>query len=206
MADDRAYRIQVLFNAEKESYRALVPELELEVEADTRAEALEMVEAAIETKVEEVATAGETLARPVDAQAPAPGEVTLSLNGDLFRELNFHAQRAGLSPEDLALQVLAQGIGRLEGVRPQRKPRNAPADRPAREAQGKDEDRQPEHNDGRGRGRGRGGNQGGNRGRGGNQGGNRGRREGYRPEMDNQADFLAYVRDMEKGGGGRGRR
>ena len=35
----------------------------------------------------------------------------------------------------------------------------------------------------------------------------RGRREGYRGDMDDQANFLEYVRNLERGGGGgRGRR
>ncbi len=210
MADERAYRIQVLFTAESESYKALVPELELEIEAPSRGEAIEAIEAAIEAKVQEVASSEDNLPAPVDAQPLDGGDLTLALNGLLLRELNFQAQRAEVSVEELALQLIAQGIGQLEGRRPPRKPRSAPAERgPRNKGDNKpDEDRQPNHHEERGRGRG--GNRGNQqqRGRNNNNGGNRGggRREGYRPEMDNQADFLAYVRDMEKGGGGRGRR
>lgn len=194
MADDRAYRIQLLFDAEGDAYKALVPELEIEEKAETRAAAIEAAEAAIEAAVENVATSGETLPPPLDATPLAPGEVTLTLNGALFRELEFQAKRAGVEVDALALQLVAQGLGQLDGRRPPRANKKARPAEPKAEAQPEDEDRQPDSNEergGRGRGRGRG------RGKGGRQGN---RREGYRPEMDNQADFLAYVRDMEKGG------
>lgn len=216
MADERAYRIQVLFTPESESYKAVVPELELEIEAPSRGEAIEQIEAAIEARVQEVASTDDNLPRPVDAQPLEGGDLGLSLNGMLLRELSFQAQRAEVSVEELALQLIAQGVGQLEGHRPQRKPRGAPADRgPRPKGDNKpDEERQPNHHEERGRGRGGNrNNQQRNRNNPGNSSGNNtgnrggGRREGYRPEMDNQADFLAYVRDMEKGGGGgRGRR
>lgn len=207
MADDRAYRIQLVFDAANEAYHALVPELDIDARAETRAEAIAAAEAAIEARVEEVATSGEALPAPVDATPPEPAEVTLQLNGALYRELTFQAQRAELEVEDLLLQLIAQGVGNLEGRRPPRGNRNKPkqakpadeAPEPGNEAEGEERARNDQEG-GRGRGRGRGG-------RGGNRGGNRGgggrRGEGYRPEMENQADFLAYVRDMEKGGGRR---
>lgn len=196
MADDRAYRIQLLFDAASEGYRALVPELEIDLKATTRAEAIEAAEAAIEEKVEAVATAGEVLPAAIDATPLEAGELTLQLNGELLRELRFQANRAGLEVEALALQLVAQGVGQLEGRRPPRGPKPK-AERPAAATTEDDEDRQPDSNEERGgRGRGRGRGRGGNKGHG--RGGRRG--EGYRPEMENQADFLAYVRDMEKGG------
>ena len=217
MADDRAYRIHVLFDPEASAYRAVVPELDVEVEADTRGEAVEKAEAAIEAKVEAVATQGEALPPPVDVAATPPGAVTLALAGPLYRELAFHAQRSGLTPDALALQLLAQAIGQLEGRRPARPARAEAPERPAPRVRPQEGDAQPRHHEergrqggGRGRGQGQGGQGQGGQGQGGRGGQGRGpgggRREGYRPEMENQADFLAYVRDMEKGGRGRGGR
>ena len=43
MADDRAYRIHLRFDPEASVYRAQVPELGIDAEADTRAEAVDAV-------------------------------------------------------------------------------------------------------------------------------------------------------------------
>lgn len=72
MADDRAYRIHLRFDPEASVYRAQVPELGIDAEADTRAEAVEKAEAAIEAKVEAVATQGEALPRRSTSRWPRP--------------------------------------------------------------------------------------------------------------------------------------
>ena len=190
MADDRAYRIVVHFDSEHERFSARVPELDVEASGETRSEALEAAESAIEAKYEAAATDGDSdLPPPIDLQQ-VEGELTVQLSEPLARELKYHADRSKMTSEAMAEQLLARAIGLLNvGLRPPPRPR------PERSAEGesknKKDDNQPNERGGRkGRGRGRGG-----------QGGRRG--EGYRPEIEDQANFLAYVRDMEKGGGRR---
>lgn len=164
MAHDRAYRIHVQFDPKSEGYAARVPELGLLVEGSSRAEALESAELEIETEIERRVTAGEELPAPVES-TDEPLQLELQLSGLLSRELRFHAGQQKIGVDALAAQLIAIGLGALEGG-------------------GQTEDRAPRADDDR-----RQNNQ--RRGR---------RRETYRPDMDNQANFLAYVREMEKGG------
>ncbi len=177
------------FNAEKANYQASAPELDLSTEAETRAEAIAQLETEIDAKIEAVATSGETLPPPNDTQSVE--SLTLELTPMLIRDLRLHAKLNKTSVGNLAVQMLAQGIGQLEGHR--LAPRAEP-DEPQRSEQPKQEG-----------GKRRGG--GGRRGQGGNQGGNQGRRrrEGYHGDLDNSSNWLEYVRGLEKGGG-RGRR
>lgn len=187
MADDRAYRILVQFDAEHERFRALVPELDVNVAGESRSEAIEAAEAAIDAKFEAAATDdGEPLNVPIDL-ADVDTTVTVELAMPLARELKYHADRSKVSVDRMAEQLLVRAIGLLNvGLKPQPKPRTDKA----ADAE-KKESEVPEQQRGggrKGRGRGRG----------------QGRRgEGYRPEIEDQANFLAYVRDMEKGGGRR---
>jgi len=175
MADDRAYRVLVSFDAESSVYRARVPELEVEVEADTRAEALQKAETAIDEKVDSVAQSGEELPPPADGIEVKGGPVTITLAPGVLKDLTYFAQRNELPVEELAAQIVARGIAQMLSPRPEQRAR------PPRR-----EDDQPQ-DDQRGRGRGR------------NQ------REGYRPDLDDKSNWLAYLRDQEKGGGGGGR-
>lgn len=186
MADDRAYRIQVLFDPQQGVQRARVPELDIEVEGDTRASAIEKAEQAIEARIEELATSEQGVPKPVDADPLTSTEVTLSLAEPVYRDLAFAARTAGLSPDELASQLLIRALDRVEGRRAP-KPKAAAPEEGADEQPRDDQEGQGKKGRGRGRGRGRG----------------KGRREGYNPEIENQANFLAYVRDMEKGGRGR---
>src|SRR5688500_8150247 len=102
MADDRAYRILVSFHKESSVYRARVPELELDVEADTRAEALQKAEAAIEAKIDEVAQSGEELPYPADGAEVTGGPITISLAPLVMRDLSYFANRNEMSIEELA--------------------------------------------------------------------------------------------------------
>ncbi len=182
MSDERAYRIHLAFRPESDGFIARVPELGVEAEAETRAEALERVERAIEAAFEQAAVREASLPKPADSE-PQPGALKLDLAGPIHRDLLFHARAQGLEPEALAMQLLARGLGQMDGRRAPRPP--APEPKPKREepapaAEGA--------NDGGRRNRARGRNP---------------RREGYRPEMEDQANFLAYVRDQERGGRGR---
>jgi predicted RNase H-like HicB family nuclease len=186
MADDRAYRVLVSYDNESSVYRARVPELELDVEADTRAEALQKAEAAIEAKVDEVAQSGDDLPRPADGVEVKGGPITITLAPMVMKDLTYFATRNQMTVEEMAAQMLARGVSQMLSPRPEqriRPPRNED-DQPT-------EDRQegPPREDRGGRGRGR-----------------RDKREGYRPDLDDKSNWLAYLREQEKGGGGRGRR
>lgn len=186
MADDRAYRILVQYISESEAYQARSPELGVEAQGPTRAEAMAAVESAIEEMFEKAAVDGQKLPRPADL-AEESVELTLPLSAPVWRDLEVHARAQGLEPDALALQLLARSLGQLEG-RPSRRPRKeAPAKASGEGASSEEDAPKPEKKESKGRRRGRSGRRG----------------EGYRPEMENQADFLAYVRDQERGGRGR---
>ena len=193
MADDRAYRISVAFNPERERFSARVPELGIDVEGESRQAAVEAAERGIEAKFEATAVEGAELPPPADAD-PVPAELTLILAPQVYRELAHQARLGRTTVEQLAAQLVALGAS---GAAPARAPRPTETQRPQRAAQGDGE--QPPRRDAgdRGGGNDRGGNRAGRSG-GANQ--NR-RREGYRPELEDKANFLAYVREMEKGGG-----
>lgn len=187
MADERYYRVTLSYDPEPERFHARLPELDVQGQGESRADALADLETAVEARVERAAVDGETLPAPID-EAPPALELTLNLAPTVGRELQFQAKRAGLTVEAFATQLVAQGLG------PGPLRRSAPARRPEADADPSDrtgpprgEDRESQrpkkrHQKGRGR-----------------------RQEGYRPDIDDQANFLAYVRGMEKGGGGGGR-
>ena len=191
MADDRAYRVLVSFDAESSVYRARVPELEIEVEADTRAEALQKAEAGIEEKVDAVAQSGEELPPPADGVEVKGGPITISLAPMVMKDLTYFAARNEMTVEEMAAQILARAIGQL--VSPRMEPRARPPRRSEDDQPQEDRPSDDQRDRDRGsRGRGRGG---------------RDKREGYRPDLEDKSNWLAYLREQEKGGGGgRGRR
>lgn len=180
MSDDRAYRILLAYDEEKQRFLARVPELGLETEGENRTAAMVRAEKGIEERIEQAAVSGEKLPPPNDTSALG-GPLTLNLVGPVRRELEYRAKMAQVAPEQMAAQLLALALGTAP-------PSRARVEEPAQNRGPRDgnsrDDRGPPQRQGQP---------------------NRGRREGYRPEIDNQADFLAYVRDMEKGRGG-GRR
>jgi predicted RNase H-like HicB family nuclease len=188
MADDRAYRILVSYASESSVYRARVPELELDVEADTRAEALQKAEAAIEAKVDEVAQSGDELPFPADGAELPGGALSITLAPLTMRDLSYFAARNEMSVEELAGQLIARGVAHMVAPRQDanRRPpvRREEDQQPQNDRAGSDDQRGP-----RGRGR----------------GGNRDKREGYRPDLEDKSNWLAYLREQEKGGGGGGR-
>jgi len=179
MADDRAYRVTLTWDADVGRFVAAVPELEVEAAGATRAEALESLESAVEVRVERAAVDGETLPPAVDAE-PAPLDLRLKLAPGVARELRFRAHRAGMTVEALAQQIVAQSLGPGAGARRSPPaPQPEPAE-PTEPTEAPTKASSPPKRKGRRR-----------------------RSEGYRPDIDDQANFLAYVRDMEKGGGRR---
>ncbi|MEM1023866.1 MAG: hypothetical protein AAGD10_00590 [Myxococcota bacterium] len=169
MPDDRAYRLTLDF--EDPRFVARVNELGVRYEADDEASAVAGARAAVESAVEEAAVRGETLPPPLSESAPQ--SLTLPLSGALTRDLVYLARAEDVSPESLALQLIAHGIGRMMGQAASETPTQRPEPAAPREERGP-------------------------RRKGGRRGGPRGN-----PDIDNQADFLAYVRDMEHKGGRR---
>lgn len=187
MADDRAYRVHVQYLVEEQSFVASAPELSIEHQAPTRAEAIAGLETAIESAMEQAAVSGDHFPRPIDLVTEG-GQVQLDLAAPVWRDLVVHAAAQEMEPAELALQLLTRGLAQMDGRR-RRPPKKAEPKAEAATAEGEtDEDAQPaepKKDANRRRRRGRGGG---------------GRREGYRPDMEDQANFLAYVRDQERGG------
>ena len=67
MADDRAYRIQISFIPESESFLAKAPELDLETSGETRSEAISQLEEQIEARMI-AAAEGDKLPDPIDEE------------------------------------------------------------------------------------------------------------------------------------------
>ena len=84
----------------------------------------------------------------------------------LVRDLNYYARRSGVALNDLVSQFITHGIGKMEGRIEAEKKKSAESDEPQ-------EERQPRRRSG---------------------GRRRGRREGPRRDIDDQANFLEYVR------------
>ena len=179
MPDDRAYRIQIRFDAATESFTATVPELDLEANAESRADVVEMIESEIDARIQAAAD-GDPLPEPADV-AEVSGELSLEISPPLQRDLLFYANRFGMSPEALAAELIAKGLGGIEGGRQSARP--AREERGGERRDGGDDDRRGDRNQGR----------------------RRRKREGYRPELDDKSNFMDYLRKLEKGEGGGGR-
>ena len=121
------------------------------------------------------AAEGDALPEPFDVQEVGES-IELTLAPQLLQDLNYYANRGKTDIESLATQLITYGLGRLAGKAE------------ATKQQARQENENPERRDNR--------RQGGRR---------RGRRDGPRRDIDDQANFLEYVRDLEKGKGG-GRR
>lgn len=184
MSDDRAYRVHIVYDGEQERFVARAYELDAQGTGETRAEAVAALESEMESKVEQAAVEAGSLPAPTDLSGQS-SELTLRLSELVTRDLRHLARKARLSVDQLAVQLLSRAAAVSLGA-PQ-----LPVEAPARAegARDRERDSRPPAKENRG---------GGGRGR-----GRRGRQEGYRPDMDDQANFLAYVRDMEKGGGRR---
>ena len=179
MADERAYRIQISYDQESEKFRAQAPELDLEADGETRSDAISALEESIEARMIEAAE-GEHLPEPFDVQELSE-TLEITLAPQLHRDLNYYAKRAKTDVEGLAIQLLSYGIGKLAGKTHFEKAEE-------REDSGGKERRENRRQGGR---------------NGGRQGGrSRGRRDTPRRDMDDQANFLEYVRELEKGKGG----
>ncbi|MFH1807192.1 MAG: hypothetical protein ABIJ09_00505 [Pseudomonadota bacterium] len=179
---DVAFRLSVYWDIAKGQYGVRCDELgNLQVWAETRAQALQAGEAALEDRVGAYAVRGEALPRPFDLDRPQDfsGQLELRVSKGLHRDLVHLARRERCSVEQLTSELLAQGLAerRNEG-------------RP-RETQGRDRpgDRHDARRDDRGdRDRNRRGMS----------------RDRYSQVMEDKASFMEYVRGLDQGGGGPG--
>jgi predicted RNase H-like HicB family nuclease len=204
MSDDRAYRVLVGYDREKDCFVASVPELDIARSAASRGEAVLEAEQAIEQRIAAAVADKEPLPGPADSRAVS-GTLALKIADALHREILFHATASHMAPEEFASQLLARAVGALDGARASQRRGRAPESRQGPVDAGDDglppraSERSDAHDDRDGR----------------DERDRRGgrvprRREGYRPDLDDKANFLEYLRGLEKGGGnqggGRGRR
>src|SRR5262245_21228151 len=148
MADDRAFRITVAYDPEKEDFVARVPELEVESRGKTRAEALGEAEIDIEQKIAEALAEKQSLPRPIDGAA-AGGTFTVKIADALHRDLLHHARSNGMSAEEYAGQLIARAVGALDGGRWRDRDRDRDhrgSQRPAQAEAAPDPDAQPRDN------------------------------------------------------------
>lgn len=110
------YRIIVHYDSSNEHFVALVPEIPgIQAMGDTRHDALNNAEQAIEGFVRQAAEAGREMPTPID-RTDLPAEISLRLSPGLHRELRFLAAEEGIDAAQLASEVLSLGIGlRLTG-------------------------------------------------------------------------------------------
>lgn len=115
---DRAYRLSVYFRPKEGLYGLRCDELgDLGVVAETRSQALESADKALEDKIAEYAVRGENLPRPFDLDRPSDfsGSIDLKLSKSLHRDLNHAARREGTSINALIAELCAAGLVHARG-------------------------------------------------------------------------------------------
>ncbi len=172
------YRILMRYNSGTKRFVAAVPELgDVQVEAETRTEALSKAEEAIEQAIRKAAEAGEELPAPMEL-VEFSGELKIRISPKLHRELAFWAVEDNLEPEQLAAEMISAGTAIKAIGRPAKSGRE-----------------------------GRGGGRGGGRGERQEKGGRgRGGRKDYHDIMDDRASFIEYVRSIDADGTQKGHR
>ena len=175
---EATYRCIVLFDSEKQVYRARAPELEhCQAEGQTRAEALQRLEEEIDAQVRNMRERGAQPPTPVDEEQ-STGEVQLHLSRGLHRELLFQARDEGVELGQLVGELLAGGLEARRAVRGARRagPPERDADRNDRGPRDRDRGDRPRQGYG-------------------------GRYHGI---MEDRANFIEYVRGLDQGAGNQG--
>jgi predicted HicB family RNase H-like nuclease len=162
------YRITVTYDQAKELFKASAPELEdCEVEAESRAEVVALLEQEIEDRIGNMRAQKIEPPRPIDEQE-LDGELSIHVSQSLHRDLLYRAKLEKVELEEYLTELLTRSLTlrRSSGG-------------PPNKGQGK-----------RGRQR-------------------EGQGQRYHDIMENRADFIEYVRGLDKGdsrggkGGGR---
>ncbi|PKN47865.1 MAG: hypothetical protein CVU59_01305 [Deltaproteobacteria bacterium HGW-Deltaproteobacteria-17] len=104
------YRVIVRFDADSEQFCAGAPELDLQVIAPSREEALSQLDAVIQDFLAE----SENVPEPRDAEK-AENKLELEMSATLSRELTFFARSEGVSVSQLAQELLAEALYRRTG-------------------------------------------------------------------------------------------
>lgn len=104
------YRVIVRFDADSEQFCAGAPELDLQVIAPSREEAMSQLDAVIQDFLAESENAPE----PRDAEK-AENKLELEISATLSRELTFFARSEGVSVSQLAQELLAEALFRRTG-------------------------------------------------------------------------------------------
>jgi predicted RNase H-like HicB family nuclease len=185
------YRIVMSFDRDKSTYVARVPELGCHGEGPSRPEAMAAAEAEIEAQIANIVQVGGQVPRALDEDPPA--ELDLKVSHTLARELLWLARNEGIGADQLASELIAQGL----------EYRKATARRDANRAEAQQGQGGPrDGRDGRG-GDGRRDNRDGRGPRPDGQGGRRDERgrgmssSRYHAVMDDRANFIEYVRSLE---------
>jgi predicted RNase H-like HicB family nuclease len=104
------YRIVVTYAEQKSAYIARAPELEgCEAEGGTRAEAVTRLEEEIAAQVENIKEQGGEPPTPMDEQE-FDGRLSLTVSGDLHRDLVFVARMHKVELEVLLTELLTRGL------------------------------------------------------------------------------------------------
>ncbi len=175
------YRVLLSFDGERKVFLARAPELpHCTGEGATRAEAIAKVEEEIEAQLQNMVAHGSQPPPAVD-EADYSGEITVKVSKTLHRDLHWQARNEGIDVQQLASEMLAAALEARQETRGRRQGGNRVQ-----------HDHQPHDNIGNSIGNDRGG------------GGRpqRGYGQRYHGILDDRANFIEYVRNLEGGGGG----
>jgi predicted HicB family RNase H-like nuclease len=105
-----SYRLVIVFDNEKKKFIARMPELpDLQVEGESRAEAVSRIEEALEEAFRKAASDGKEMPAPFD-QTEFTGELTLKVTPTLHRDLAFLARQEGVDLNQLVSELLSAGV------------------------------------------------------------------------------------------------
>ena len=170
------YRVHLSFDPDRSVYQARVPELEhCAAEGSTRAEAIQNVEDEIDAQLANMLSHGATPPRSVDEETFS-GEIVAKVSRTLHRDLVFQSRQDGVDLEHFVGEILSAG---LEARRQTRGGRSAQGGAGRTEGRHHDNDSIGNRSEGRRGGFGRG---------------------GYNPNMEDRANFIEYVRNLDAGG------
>lgn len=174
------YRATLTFDPDRKVFIARAPELEhCSGEGATRAEAIARLEEEIDAQLANMLSHGSTPPRAVDEEIFS-GEITAKVSKLLHRELAYQARSEGVDLDHLVGELLAAAMESRKQSRGMRSGNRAPQEHMPGDNVGN-------RYDGGGRQRGFGG------------------RGGNAHLLDDRANFIEYVRNLEQQGGGGGR-
>jgi predicted RNase H-like HicB family nuclease len=109
--DSRKYRIVMRFDSEKDKFIANVPELPgCDVEGDSWEELTQTLDEAVKSKLKTI----EYPPTPLDEHEWS-GKLELNISKSLHRELEFLSKNDEITPEELAMELISEGLGRRYG-------------------------------------------------------------------------------------------